>query len=79
MVPAFGLGILIMLEETHCMRFAGQGDIPLIVFRTFWPQKVPKTPAADTAACSADDGRQRRNRGDFSLHRPYGMQQNLRQ
>jgi len=32
------------------MRFAGQKDIPLIVLCTFWPQKVPKTPAAHAAA-----------------------------
>jgi len=57
------------------MRFAGQCGLPLIGFYTFWPQKVPKTPAAHAADYSADDGRQRRNRGGFLLHRPYGMQQ----
>jgi len=36
--------------ETHCMRFAGYGDVPLIVLCTFWSQKVPKTPAAHAAA-----------------------------
>ena len=34
------------------------------------PQKVPKTPAAHAADCSAANGLRRRNRGDFLLHRP---------
>jgi len=50
MIPAFGLGIPIRLEETHCMRFAVQRGLPLIGFCTFWSQKVPKTPAAHAAA-----------------------------